>query len=163
MYKSAHGYSRNGFLVCYNKNSVVISCTLNYAYFSIVTETGACLERGKIEISQMNRIWRECASAMKTDIKEKTGCILWYWLEAPVKVTHIPAPIVVLHVFWLPCSLLFLLSWRLLLSITCNSSMSLLPFSYLQEICDLIRMLFDADSFVANPSNMDLYGFTKPQ
>ena len=28
--------------MCDNNNSVVTSCTLDYAYFGIVTETGAC-------------------------------------------------------------------------------------------------------------------------
>ena len=48
----------------------------------------------------MKRIRRECASAVKTDFKEKTGLVLWCQSEAPTKVTHIPTLIVVLHAFY---------------------------------------------------------------
>ena len=104
MYKSAHACNRKLLLVCYNKNSVVTSCTLNYAYFGVVTETGGLSGRGEnTEKSQTKTIRRECASAAKTDFKEKrAGLVPWCCIrEGDACVC-----MVYLHYFCSPCFLI---------------------------------------------------------
>ena len=74
MYKNAHACNRKLLLVCYNKNSVVTSCTLNYAYFGVVTETGGLVrERRQRKVRR-----RECMCKRSKDrFKEKTGLVPW--------------------------------------------------------------------------------------
>ena len=88
--------------MCDNKNSVVTSCTLDYVYFGIITETEGFSGREDRETdkSQMKRIWSECASTTKTDFKEKTGLVPWCQSESPVEVTCILTLIVVLRAFY---------------------------------------------------------------
>ena len=76
MYKSAHACNRKLLLVCYNKNSVVTSCTLNYAYFGVVTEIGGLSGREDREKSEEDDTKRVCKRS-KDRFKEKTGLVPW--------------------------------------------------------------------------------------